>query len=162
MTAATPAKPSYLGLLNRLAVGESRAGVYLKAWADVTPHAELRTALLLVAARESTHGEVFKQRIERLGFSVMERDDPNGASQLAMFGDPNLSDREKIKRSGGAGDAKPDGDEPAPDAIADLTARTEDGTMDELTRDTMRWYLAEERDTLALLQEVYKSVLAGA
>lgn len=159
MTAETPAKPSYLGLLNRLAVGESRAGVYLKAWADTTPDPELKRALLLVAARESTHGEVFKQRIDRLGFAVRETEDPSFATMLAMFGDPTLSDREKIKRSSG-GDKRQDGDEPAPDAIADLSARTEDGSMDQLTRDTMRWYLAEERDTLELLRDVYQGVLA--
>ncbi len=161
MSTDSPAKPAYLGLLNRLAVGESRAGVYLKAWAGVTPNPELRKALLLVAARETTHGEVFKQRIERLGFSLLEREDAGFADQLAMFGDPNLSDRQKIKRSGGGERENGDGEEPAPDVIADLTARTEDGSMDELTRDTMRWYLAEERDTLTLLREVYKGVLAG-
>ena len=34
---ATIQKPKYLGLLNTISNAESAAGVYLEAWADVTP-----------------------------------------------------------------------------------------------------------------------------
>ena len=33
MTMATQTKPEYLATLNRISLAESRAGVYLKAWA---------------------------------------------------------------------------------------------------------------------------------
>ena len=68
-------KPPYLGLLNAISIAERNAGRYLKAWADVTPDPDLRRALSLVAARETTHGDVFRQRIERLGFSLLDKDD---------------------------------------------------------------------------------------
>ena len=37
MEADTMQKPKYLGLLNTISNAESAAGVYLEAWADVTP-----------------------------------------------------------------------------------------------------------------------------
>ena len=73
MRVEAPVKPPYLGLLNAISIAERNAGRYLKAWADVTPDPELRRALSLVAARETTHGEVFRQRIERLGFSLRDK-----------------------------------------------------------------------------------------
>ena len=81
-------KPDYLGLLNRISLAERNAGIYLKAWADVTPDAGLRRALALVAARETTHAEVFRQRIERLGFSLIEHDDPELVERDARTATP--------------------------------------------------------------------------
>ena len=46
--------PHYLELLNTIASGERRAGVYLQAWADITPDAELRACLSMVADREES------------------------------------------------------------------------------------------------------------
>ena len=63
METNTMQKPKYLGLLNAISNGESAAGVYLEAWADVTPNADLACTLRLVAARERSHGDVFCRRI---------------------------------------------------------------------------------------------------
>ena len=93
----TQVKPDYLGLLNAISLAESRAGVYLKAWADVTPDPALKQALTFVAARETTHGEVLRQRIERLGFALREREDPDFEERLRLYGDSALSDLEKIR-----------------------------------------------------------------
>ena len=90
-------KPPYLGLLNRISIAERNAGRYLAAWAEMTPDPELARALGLVAARETTHGEVFRQRIERLGFTVREREDPTLAERLRVYGDPAVSDADKIR-----------------------------------------------------------------
>ena len=46
---ATTQKPSYLGLLNAISNAESAAGIYLEAWADVTPNPDLACTLRLVA-----------------------------------------------------------------------------------------------------------------
>ena len=156
MTTDTPAKPAYLGLLNALYIGESRAGVYLKAWADVCSDVELQRAIALVAARESTHGEVFRQRIERLGFSVREKEDPDGPERLRVYGDPAISDAEKIRY--GRGETQT---EDRPDPLASIEARVDD-SMDQLTRVTMAWYIAEERDTVELLKGAYTDALARA
>ena len=57
MTAETMEKPAYLGLLNAISLGESAAGIYLEAWANVTTNEDLACTLRLVAARERSHGE---------------------------------------------------------------------------------------------------------
>jgi hypothetical protein len=150
-TSEPPFKPPYLGLLNAISLGERSAGQYLKAWADVTPDAALKRALSLVAARETTHGEVFRQRIERLGFTLREKDDPDLGDRLKVYGDATRSDADKIARyrRSPAEEAKID------DLFADLDAKAHDPAIDALTRDTLRWYVHEERDSRALLKEAY-------
>ena len=59
-------KPTYLGLLNAVAVAESRAHAYFSAWADVTPDPEVRTLLRKIAAREGEHGMSFAKRIDEV------------------------------------------------------------------------------------------------
>ena len=146
-------KPEYLGLLNRISLAERNAGVYLKAWADVTADAGLRRALELVAARETTHGEVFRQRIERLGFAVIERDDPEAAERARVYGDPARSDAEKVAAARLR--AKQFN---AEEFFAQLDARVADPSVDALTRDTLRWFVHEERDSRALLWAEYERV----
>ena len=150
---ATATKPDYLGLLNQISLAESRAGEYLRAWASVTPNPQLREALSFVAGRESSHGVVFCQLIQRLGFSLKEKEDPKFAEQLRIYGDPNVSDREKIRygrygREEGAIER----------FFASLDERINDECVDALTRDTLRWYVHEERDSGKLLEEAYACV----
>jgi hypothetical protein len=144
-------KPPYLGLLNAISIAERNAGRYLKAWADVTPDPELKRALSLVAARETTHGDVFRQRIERLGFSLLDKDDPGLAERLRVLGDPTRSDAEKIRsyRRDAASEAGVD------TFFASIDDKVADETVDALTRDTLRWYVHEERDSRALLHAAY-------
>ena len=159
MTTATPtlSVQECLDLLNRISLAESRAGVYLKAWADVTPDPELRKAVAFVAARETTHGDVFRQLIERLGATVQDREDPKFAERVRIYGDPTVSDAEKI-RYGRYGR-----DEGAIEKFfASIDQHVADETVDALTRDTLRWYVHEERDSGALLREVYARVEAQA
>ena len=145
-------KPPYLGLLNAISVAERNAGRYLKAWADVTPDPDLRRALSLVAARETTHGDVFRQRIERLGFSLLDQDDdPELAERLRVLGDPARSDAEKVRsrRRDAAAEAGVDA------FFASLDDKVADESVDALTRDTLRWFVHEERDSRSLLQAAY-------
>ena len=95
-SAATTQKPSYLGLLNAISLAESAAGVYLEAWADITPNEDLACTLRLVAARERSHGEVFCRRIAELGYTLRRKPDARGAERLAKLADPRISDLEKI------------------------------------------------------------------
>ena len=60
-------KPSYLGLLNALAVGESRAHQYFSAWIDKTPDPDVKAVLTTVCLREGEHGMIFAKRIDELG-----------------------------------------------------------------------------------------------
>ena len=68
-------KPSYLGLLNAIAVAESHAHEYLNIWADGTPSDDVRKVLLTVAAREGEHGMSFAKRMNELGYEVRCNDD---------------------------------------------------------------------------------------
>ena len=153
LTETTDAKPAYLGLLNAITLAERNAGVYLRAWAAATTDAELRRALDLVAARETTHGEVFRQRIERLGHAVREDEDPELAERVRVYGDPRVSDLEKIQA---ARRRNPPAKAEAFFALID--ARANDPSVDALTRDTLRWFVHEERDSRALLLAVYDRI----
>ena len=150
-------KPPYLGLLNTISIAERNAGCYLKAWADVTPDLELRRALSLVAARETTHGDVFRQRIERLGFSLLDKEDPGLAERMRLLSDPSLSDADKIRRyrRDAAAEAGVDA------FFASIDDKVADESVDALTRDTFRWYVHEERDSRALLRAAYARVQAA-
>jgi hypothetical protein len=161
MATELQAKPEYLGLLNAISLAESNAGVYLKAWADVTPDPSLRQALAFVAARETTHGAVFCQRIERLGFALREREDPDLEGRLRLYGDPTISDIEKIRHPR-YGRRSENGESEGNDPFAGINARINDETVDSLTRDTLRWFVAEERDSGAVLREAYARVEAQA
>ena len=66
-------KPSYLGMLNAIYMGEQRGYEYLSAWADVTPDPDVRAVLRTIALREGEHALAFAKRINELGFEA--RDD---------------------------------------------------------------------------------------
>jgi hypothetical protein len=150
MEAATVQKPKYLGLLNAISNAESAAGVYLEAWADVTPDPDLACTLRLVAARETSHGEVFCRRIAELGFTLRKKVDPKAAEALAKYANPNISDVEKV------GD-RYRGDSEG-DAFGDIRRRIAEGEFDPMTANLMTWYIAEEIDSGRRLREAYDCV----
>lgn len=148
MDTATMQKPKYLGLLNAISNAESAAGVYLEAWADVTPNLDLACTLRLVAARERSHGDVFCRRISELGFELRRKVDPRNAEQLAKLSNPNISDLDKISARG-EGDADPFGD---------TRRRIAEGEFDAMTANLLTWYIAEEMDSGRRLREAYDCV----
>ena len=87
-------KPSYLGLLNAIAVAEAQAHEYLTVWADATPSPDVRKVLLTVAAREGEHGMSFAKRINELGYEVRCKDDSNREKAMALV----KSDRSDLKK----------------------------------------------------------------
>src|SRR5919109_2015115 len=96
MPRVTRAELPYVELLNMICLAEGRAGTYLKAWADTTTAPELKACLALVAARETSHYEVFKRRIEELGATVQEHEDPGFQEHLRVLGS-GMADLEKIR-----------------------------------------------------------------
>src|SRR5690348_13836501 len=90
-------KPSYLGLLNAVAVAEGRAHTYLTAWAEVTPSPDVRNVLLTVAAREGEHAMTFAKRINELGYEVRRKDDPDLDKAMALV-TSDRSDLEKMTK----------------------------------------------------------------
>src|SRR6266550_5373718 len=87
-------KPSYLGLLNAIAVAEAQAHDYLMVWADKTPSPDVRRVLLTVAAREGEHGMTFAKRINELGYEVRCKDDSARETALEIV----RSDRSDLKK----------------------------------------------------------------
>jgi hypothetical protein len=152
-TATTQSKPAYLGLLNAISLAESNAGVYLRAWADVTDDENLAATLRLVAARETSHGEVFCRRLCELGYELRRKPDPKAAELLAKYANPNISDCEKV------GDER---DEGGGDPFAEIKSQLADGAFDPMTTNLLNWYIAEERDSGRRLRAAYADVRAKA
>ena len=65
-------KPSYIGLLNAIAVGETQAECYLSAWAGTTPDDAVRQVLTTIALREGEHASAFAKRINELGCDYVD------------------------------------------------------------------------------------------
>lgn len=153
MTAAEAnPKPAYLGLLNAIAVAESRAGVLLDAWAAATNDASLAADLRFVGRRETSHGKVFRRRLEELGYSVREREDPGYAARLEKLSSKSIGDAEKVSRFD-EGDSS--------DPFAAIEAQLEAGAFDELSALLLRWYIAEERDSAIRLRAAYARLRAS-
>jgi hypothetical protein len=137
-------KPSYLGLLNAIALGESRAHAYLSEWIKVTPDPDVCAVLSTVAAREGEHGMAFAKRINELGYSVLEKDDPNSAKQMAIA----CSDRTDLEKMEKLGLGRLDAGEGKPDFFDGVF---KDHSIDIRTGELLGRYIAEEHDTIRLL-----------
>ena len=146
-------KPSYLGLLNAIAVAETQAHEYLQAWIAVTPSADVCAVLRTVAAREGEHGMAFAKRINELGFEVREKDDERRGRALEIAG----SDRSDLEKMEALGLGRLDrGAEP--DIFDDFF---KDHTIDIRTGELLGRYIAEERDTGRLLRSCYEQLKAA-
>jgi rubrerythrin len=147
-------KPSYLGLLNAVALAESSAHCYLREWAGVTNNPEVRQVLLTVAAREGEHAMTFAKRINELGYELREKPDESLDKKLEIVRSP-CSDLEKMEALGLQGlDA---GDKP--DIFDDFF---KDHSIDIRTGELLGRYIAEERDTGRLLRGCYECLREAA
>lgn len=146
----------YLELLNDIASGERRAGVFLHAWAETTPDPELRTCLALVANRETSHYHIFKRRIAELGFFWTDNQDPDFDERL-LVNSSVMPDVEKI-RWGKARQAQRRG----PTIRERYEAAIADETVDALTRALLRWFAEVEADSGARLRAIYERIEAQA
>lgn len=148
----TAEKPSYLGLLNAISLAETEAGHYLTAWANATDDEELASTLRFVAARETSHGELFCRRLAELGYELRQKADPKAAARLARYANPKISDCEKVG---------PEREEVG-DLFADIRANIAAGVYDDMTCNMLQWYINEEVDSGARLNKVYAKVRAKA
>jgi Mn-containing catalase len=65
-------EPTYLPLLNSIAVNEAKGQILLDAWASTTKDESLAQALRFVAIREGEHAMAFTKRMCELGHAVCE------------------------------------------------------------------------------------------
>ena len=141
-----PDKPSYLGLLNAISLGEGNAHRYLRAWAEKTSDAEVRDVIQTVAIREGEHALAFEKRLCELGYSLREKPDPgfDRAMEVATSDRSDLEKFEALGLGGGGG-----GDDP-------FGRMFEDTTIDIQTGELLGRYIAEERDSGRRLRACYQ------
>ncbi len=111
-------KPSYLKVLNAIAVGEARGHALFDAWAKATRDAELANTLNVVAIRECEHAAVFTKRLCELGYSVLEKPAEDFETRLQTLRS-DVSDAEKFESVFGYGRER--GDEGLGGIFADTT-----------------------------------------
>jgi hypothetical protein len=145
-------KPSYVKVLNAIAVGEARGHALFEAWAKATRDTELAATLRRVAIRECEHAAVFTKRLCELGYSVREKPAGDFETRLQKLRS-DASDAEKFESVLGYGRER--GDEGLNGIFADTT-------IDPLTGKLLGRFIAEERDTRRLLQTQYERVKAGS
>ena len=145
-------KPQYIDLLNHIRLQESRAGVYLEAWANKTANKDLKECLSFVAAREYSHGDIFERRVKELGSANKDIDDPEFDEKVRVVSS-DISDAEKIawlKESRLR--------QPAPTVRERYEAATEDESVDPLTRSLLRWFTDVENDSGERISKVYAEI----
>ena len=145
-------KPSYLGLLNAIAVGERGGEQLFDTWACATTNDDVRAVLRTVALREGEHARSFAKRIDELGFSVLDRPDADLPRRLELAASTTVSDREKFERLGFS---------KAPEGRDVFASFFDDTTMDIETGTLMGRYVSEERDTGRRLRACYAALVAA-
>ena len=141
----TAKKPSYLGLLNAIALGEGRAHQYLSCWAAKTPDADVKKVIATVAIREGEHSHAFTKRLCELGFTVQDRPDPQFEKNMAIA-NADCSDLEKFEALGFGGEGR--GRDPFKGVF-------DDESIDIKTGELLGRYVAEERDSGRMLRACY-------
>ena len=154
MATGKETKPHYLNLLNDIASGERRAGIYLQAWADCTPDPELKVCLSFVASRETSHYDVFKRRIQELGFTWMD-DEASDLEERLQVSASDMPDIEKIRWVKGK-----QAQRQSPTIRDRFEAAIADETVDPLTRSLLRWFSDVETDSSERLGAIYERIEA--
>ncbi len=144
-------KPSYLGLLNAIALNETRAYHYLQGWIAATSDPDVSEVLRTFAAREGEHGMTFAKRINELGFEVLEKDDQGLEERVPLAMSPDISDIEKFERFGLHELEK---------VLSYFDDIFKDHSIDISTGELLGRYVAEEHDSCRLLRSCYDRLVA--
>jgi len=146
-------KPSYLGLLNAISLGESEAECYLNAWAEATHDDGVRKVIATVALREGEHGKAFAKRVCELGYAVLPRDNSQAAAKMAIASSRDLTDREKFEKLDLASIQDSSNDDVFTRMFADKNIDIQTGAL-------LGRYIAEERDSGRMLRACYAQLCA--
>ncbi len=153
-------QPHYLDLLNEITSGERRAGVFLKAWADKSQDPQLKACLNFVARRETSHYEIFRRRVEELGCTWEDNDDPNYHERLLM-NCSELPDIEKLRYSQ-ARQRRQREQQRGPTRGEKIDAAIADETVDQSTRSLLKWFAEVEAESGSMLRKEYERIEAEA
>ena len=151
-------KPSYLPLLNAIAVNEAKGEQFLSAWADTTPDEQLAEALRFVAIREGEHAWAFTKRMCELGYEVSEKDAFQVFSDFDGLMDCVCSDADDADKVAYVTGMLGNGGEDAPDPFSGFF---NDTSIDPDTGALLGRYIAEERDSGRRLQTQYDRIRQG-
>ena len=149
-------EPTYLPLLNSIAVNERKGETLLNAWADATNDPELEGALRFVAIREGEHAAAFAKRMCELGYPVCEETAYQvfkSFDELCAFVSSGASDAEKVARL--RGDDKGERKDPFRKFFKDTTIDPQTGAL-------LGRFIAEERDSGRRLNAQYDRVCGAA
>lgn len=147
-------KPSYLGLLNAVALAEGEAHAYLCAWIETTTSDDVRTVLRKIAAREGEHASSFARRIDELGYQVRPKSNDRREKAIALV-TSDCSDLEKMETL----QLHRLDTRDKPDIFDDFF---KDHSIDIETGALLGRYIAEERDTARLFRQCYEQLQEAA
>ncbi len=151
-------EPTYLPLLNSIAVNERKGECLLNAWADTTKDAQLASALRFVAIREGEHAAAFTKRMCELGHAVCEE------KAYQVFKDfdgllacvkSDATDAEKVQMLRGGDDTQRGERGERRDPFRGFF---KDTTIDPITGALLGRYICEERDSGRRLEAEYARV----
>ena len=151
------AEPTYLPLLNSIAVNEGKGEVLLNAWADATSDKELEEVLRFVAIREGEHAAAFAKRMCELGYPVCEETAYQvfkDFDEKLVFIRSDASDAEKVVCLRGEDSGKSRKDP--------FRKFFKDTSIDPQTGALLGRFIAEERDSGRRLQAQYDRVCGAA
>lgn len=153
-------QPTFLPLLNSIAVNEAKGHKLLGAWAATARDPALKSALTFVSIREGEHAMAFTKRMCELGYEVDEASAyqvfPN-FEELMACACSNASDAEKVEML--TRSEKSDTDAPRKDPFRSFF---KDTTIDPQTGALLGRFIAEERDSGRRLKAEYDRVCAEA
>jgi len=147
-------KPTYLPLLNAIAVNECKGEALLSAWADATPDAELAAVLRFVAIREGEHAAAFTKRLCELGHAVDEStayqafDDFDGLLACVRSDAPDADKVARVRQ-------RRAGEDPGRDPFRGFFS---DHRIDPDTGALLGRFIAEERDSGRRLDAEYDRI----
>ena len=141
-------KPSYLGTLNAIVNGERRGFEFLNAWSEMSPDPEVSLMLKTVALREAEHAASFEKRMCELGYTLIEKADPNFEKTMKLACS-DVSDIEKFETLGYDKSPADEGE----DKLLQLLA---DDSIDPQTGALLGRFITEERDSGRILREAYR------
>ena len=144
-------KPSYLGLLNAIAVGEQQTCDLLRCWSKVTGNSDLASVLEFVAIREAEHAAAFTKRVCELGFTL-RRSNAEKFERRLKLASSDASDRKKFRKLLGITDSS--------DSKDPFDSLFNDTTIDPHTGALLGRYIAEERDSGRCLRQAFSELPA--
>ncbi|HUF20458.1 MAG TPA: hypothetical protein VMP00_06855 [Burkholderiales bacterium] len=150
------ATPTFLPLLNSIAVNEAKGEILLRTWAEATQDATLEAALRFVAIREGEHAAAFTKRMCELGHAVDESTAYQvfkNFDELVACAGGDASDAEKVAMLTGNQNGEDRGESRDP-----FRGFFNDTTIDPQTGALLGRYICEERDSGRRLQAEYQRV----